>query len=982
MSPNDEETIDRGAMKDDKKQGAIDVPPLHKEFFYKALCFAFKNRERGEENPLEEMLLRGTPSESLEYDLFGVQESSVVHNAKKARDLAFVLIADDGSLRVDVLKGVIAILQKSLYPIGPYYDGDAIRNEHILKALVSLHDNKGLRELLMKVTKPSSHHAEKILRDTLIIDASTTLTDAHARRAALSAWLCFLRQNVGSCFATAPAIIIQQEQPENLFQDIVDLFATGRMTRTFGGVEHSVPLSGSWGVANIKKPVMITKTEKDIATEIWRAPGVLHALRAAGVVDDQRRCKGLIVTAIQGIHPEGGTFWTTTETLIRKVLLEDLGITEKDLADNKKAPQGMFEIHKVSISSKANNAKKKSKTALCGEYHEKYEAATKAFNILTDNPLLKAWEYTIASFCDTKTDFSRWNLYSSLGLEEDSPGGIGECLYNKIKEKLDEVNRESNEYHEQYNALFPHVKQLEVRIKHAKTEQDAQWIRSEYKRSVGELNNYQAGRDEAHQRAKLYAELFNFIISKLLEMFPQYFQEVYDADIHDVKTGLYDDSPAGFRLLYKHGRTDASLWTHIYEEDVFIDSLASFFVVIENDIIGMPELEGFERDISEIITSIVMHVKTTEFLESAFYRMAIAHNVSPVEDPLNNLEKVDKKPWVYTSGGTMSVLIQCYYRLDDKPKEIDRWVENEVELCDFFIDIMKEMPAKTSDMYVENHKKTMLMHSPTHAFILKPGVLRDGWKSELYTYTWVRDTIITPQQTILAGTMLDNGMIAKLLSIITEKIPADDRKALEHTFIDIPKLMGPQDFREYVCKKAMYAPKLKENISAEDIDSILYTSLPMTPGYAVKDNIGKLIKDLPMLSEEEKNRILDAFEEMSGRHPAEEYVTADELQEVCKALILIATGKTAFEDNYNDIINMAAQKNNLALSAPIFFADTNWEKNLFGFVVNPGTGRLEVWNFDATKRHGTPMTHWRRWLDGSNKTPTWGVYTLPHQYGG
>ena len=73
------------------------------------------------------------------------------------------------------------------------------------------------------------------------------VTDAHARRAALSAWMCTLRQSIGSCFATAPAIIVHDEQPEQLLKDLNVLLSTGRSKRTYEGTEHSVPLSMSWG---------------------------------------------------------------------------------------------------------------------------------------------------------------------------------------------------------------------------------------------------------------------------------------------------------------------------------------------------------------------------------------------------------------------------------------------------------------------------------------------------------------------------------------------------------------------------------------------------------------------------------------------------------------------------------------------------------------------------------------------------------------
>src|SRR5262249_5245307 len=153
------------------------------------------------------------------------------------------------------------------------------------------------------------------------------------------------------------------------------------------------------------------------------------------------------------------------------------------------------------------------------------------------------------------------------------------------------------------------------------------------------------------------------------DMFPQYFQEVYDADMHEVSVGPYDDSPAGFRLLYKYGRANTSQWSRIKNHNEFIESLASFFTSTENEVSSSPYLKGLENDLTQIVTAVVSHVRTKEFLETAFYRMAAAHNVRIIKDPLENLEKIEKKPWVYTSGGTMGTLVSVYYRREQKPTE-------------------------------------------------------------------------------------------------------------------------------------------------------------------------------------------------------------------------------------------------------------------------------------------------------------------------
>ena len=69
------------------------------------------------------------------------------------------------------------------------------------------------------------------------------------------------------------------------------------------------------------------------------------------------------------------------------------------------------------------------------------------------------------------------------------------------------------------------------------------------------------------------------------------------------------------------------------------------------------------------------------------------------------------------------------------------------------------------------------------------------------------------------------------------------------------------------------------------------------------------------------------------------------------------------------------------MPAPLIFADTNWVKEMFGFVVNPGTGKLELWRLDYTGSNGYPMTSWKQWVNGSRPDLRWGIYVKPFEYG-
>src|SRR5258708_14991992 len=74
------------------------------------------------------------------------------------------------------------------------------------------------------------------------------------------------------------------------------------------------------------------------------------------------------------------------------------------------------------------------KMALYVHFREKEEEARAAFKGLVDNALLKAWEFTLASFSEIKMEFSRWNLHTSLGLHHAEEGGVGKIIYTYIHE--------------------------------------------------------------------------------------------------------------------------------------------------------------------------------------------------------------------------------------------------------------------------------------------------------------------------------------------------------------------------------------------------------------------------------------------------------------------------------------------------------------------------------------------------------------------
>lgn len=969
-------------------KSSVDNPLFYPRIF--ALVDKKKRKEKNQE-----------PFASLieEYELLSrriersqIQEGCSVRNVLRSRSLAKLLIDEKGEFNLSILPNLITFFKKHLYSLGPVRQYDGKRQEHILKVLELLNTQKDYSRLFKKFSRPISNKwVDELIRYTLSLPNHISITDAHTRQAVLAAWFCYLRQNVGSCFATAPAIIIHDEQPELFLQDLYDLISTGRLKRTFGGIENSVPLSASWGSGDLKKPIVIRQTSKDITPEIWYSPGLIAAFEAIGFLkkedslkDKINQLKGWILSIMK--QRQSDVFTISAEEVIRKILLINLNLTEKQLTEYESRSRGMLQsqifLHVPSQSSGQGAVGERS-----ANFFHLFELAKNSFKSLSDIALLKAWEYTLASFSDVKYEFTRWNLYASLGLSSNEQGGIGQCIYQNIQHKLDQANRKVQDIQGEYEVVYTQVKTLESRMRHASTENEVQWLKIEYQSRANEFYFLQEKRDEAQHKASSLVNLYDNLYKIYIELFKDYFQEVYDADMQEVSVNPFDDTPAGFRLIYKHGRSNTSQWTRIKNQFDFIESLVSFFVATEPQISHLLEEKKIEKDLSDVVTAIINHIKTKEFIESAFHRMAIAHQAPSIKDPLNHLDQIEKKPWAYTSGGTMNTLVSCYYRLEDKPKEIEKWVENEMELLVYLADTIKQIPPRFMDPYLKEQRQSMLMQSPTHAFLFKPMLnpFKETWSNDEFTYTFIRDHFIRPSEIFIEQLLLNDEMIEEIIRELSEKVPENYLPRFKSVFSKIHGPLNPIFFREYLIDTLARDRGLRYHsqpiLSIEEIDRYLYSTLPLFPLFELKERLSKIFSELPAFSSTKVSQILNLFDQSSLSKRERLYLGASHLQNIAKALLCLFELETTSSFDYHLYISLICQKLGLAIPRPLLFADSNWMKDMFGFVVNPGTGKLELWRVDYTGSTGYPMNSWKQWLDGSRSDLRWSVYTKPFQYG-
>jgi hypothetical protein len=236
---------------------------------------------------------------------------------------------------------------------------------------------------------------------------------------------------------------------------------------------------------------------------------------------------------------------------------------------------------------------------------------------------------------------------------------------------------------------------------------------------------------------------------------------------------------------------------------------------------------------------------------------------------------------------------------------------------------------------------------------------------------------------MLENIELDESMTHYLVQKLKKKLPENFQHYFLKVFGNLVGGMSPKEFRNDLLQEMEKDRGLRmdrrEILSEDEIDSTLFKMLPLFPRSELSERLDNLYAAMPHISAERREELLKIFD-LCNRYSLETIVDASNFQEIAMGLLCLSSGETSSEIDYHREIAEAAQKLGYALQCPIIFADTNWVKESFGFVVNPGTGNLELWRCDALGRDGYPMSSWEQWLNGSRKDITWGVYTKPYQY--
>jgi hypothetical protein len=270
--------------------------------------------------------------------------------------------------------------------------------------------------------------------------------------------------------------------------------------------------------------------------------------------------------------------------------------------------------------------------------------------------------------------------------------------------------------------------------------------------------------------------------------------------------------------------------------------------------------------------------------------------------------------------------------------------------------------------------RSMLMQSPTHAFVMKPGLppFRDGWQDYGNTYTWVRDQVVLPQREFLDRISLEVGECEWLCEQLAVRLPfLGEVEFSSHR-------MGVSEFRnELVARLTKKEPHFGE-IVEEEVDSLLFRSLPLCRLDQLEGRLREIFTLL--LGEGKVGEVVEMVDRWMPSQTGLGYLSAQAVQECAHLIWMASTGFPTAKQDVAFAVRRAMRHLHYAYPAPHLFADSNWTHDYFAFVVNPGSRELDLWRVDHLGIEGSPMVSWRGWFDGSRQGE-WIAYTHPQEYG-
>ncbi|WP_366223594.1 hypothetical protein [Chlamydia buteonis] len=912
------------------------------------------------------------------YQTTSLQSPLAAKNLTIARNAARYVLTENGEIDITRVVSAIDHLTKCLYPLGPHRHNEAKPREHLLKTLQAIKQKSEIRERIKKLFVPSYRVIQDLIRNTLALPTEIELTPIHVRQAALAAMFSYLRQDVGSCFATSFAIIIHQEYPTLFIKDLDDLLTSGKLTRIIGTQEISVPMNLSGCIGELFKPLRVLDLYPDPIAKLSASPGLQKAFTAVGIIDtlddpevrlQQILAHEYLLSKLQHVDDT-----LTANEVIQSTLLHHYQITEHSVRATL-FQEGFYSKEQVFFS--IEHSHKLSQTQKVYSYLSAYELAKSAFIRDTQNPLLKSWEYTLATLSDANDSSTLNHIRVALGWDADDPNSLARVIQTFAQEEIDKTRDHIQQCEQTYHEARAQLEYIESRMRNPLNEQDNKILIMDHMRFRQELNSALYDWDTAQEKAKKLFALPNFLLSFYTKIIPQYFRSSYDAFIQEF-SHLYADSPAGFRILFTHGRSHPNTWSSIYSINEFISFLSEFFSSTEVELLGKHGILGLEKEASALIHYIVSFIHKNSFQEAAITRILERYNSPIPPSVLDNLDKISHTPWVYVSGGTVETLLKDYFENPEELTYIEKHPENAHELAAFFSDALKDLPYAIKG-YLEDGSHSLIASSPTHVFSIIAGspLFREAWDNDWYSYTWLRDVWVKNHQDFLTDTILNQQAIYTFIDGFCSKYSLQNFAYDFHDFCSDHSLSLPELYekaarflKEIFPKSEKTSALYQRRLAHQMVQDVPYTSDQQLP--EVLDKVSSYLGISSRITYEKFSKLLNKF------IPNFSLLSSGEIRHLYKGLMMESYQQMYFEEDIFLRLATAMRHHHLAYPAPLLFGDSNWAYSYFGFILHPGTQEIDLWQFNYAGLQGQPLENTDKLL---SVTQPWILYANPIDYG-
>ncbi len=356
--------------------------------------------------------LREKLTESLEIERKEVEahtkghERSLLQDAIQARNtyipqaMANLLTTSSGAVNF----GLIEVAKDALIPEESRNTGYCCE---LLRGLDLLERSPALRDKLAAVEAPvpGNRPGQRLVWQSLGRPPGSKITHVDAKKVAMGGMLSHLRQgSVGSCFATFLGIEVMHSRLGRCVDDLAALIRDGKITlEDEDGIEEDFPFLLRMSLDSGDTEFAVWP-DGELETEgafLWEAPGIRAACIAAGIQE----------SAIEGLVKDTvAKFW------------------EKADDDDESVDLAMHTFLKGLATQIATRNGKAEEEIL--------QTLVIAIEAQTANPLLRVWEYTLASMAEAKNDSY---------MKERSLGSLTKALcenVDKIMSGNDEIKRE------------------------------------------------------------------------------------------------------------------------------------------------------------------------------------------------------------------------------------------------------------------------------------------------------------------------------------------------------------------------------------------------------------------------------------------------------------------------------------------------------------------------------------------------------------